>query len=210
MYLTGCLIFCACGILRCTSNNRFFDPSLQWRHDESDSVSNYQPHDYLLNRLFCRRAKKTSKLRVTGICARNSPETGDFPAQRASNAENVSIWWCHYVQCVCGKSGVILIESSCVFVFSIVESHFFRAWRSLNQIMMPLLAWPLSVLHDEKFHRSRASDARVLLCQIDRCSPRVVLVYLFRTLQTLYRKWPLTTAKDLTRNINLFIMNELF
>ena len=23
--------------------------------------------------------------------------TGEFPAQRASNAENVSIWWCHYV-----------------------------------------------------------------------------------------------------------------
>ena len=23
--------------------------------------------------------------------------TGEFPAQRASNAENVSIWWCHHV-----------------------------------------------------------------------------------------------------------------
>ena len=27
----------------------------------------------------------------------NSPVTGEFPAQRASNAENVSIWWCHHV-----------------------------------------------------------------------------------------------------------------
>ena len=42
------------------------------------------------------RSKKTSKLRVTGLCARNSPETGEFPAQRASNAENVSIWWRHH------------------------------------------------------------------------------------------------------------------
>ena len=25
-----------------------------------------------------------------------SPVTGEFPAQRASNAENVSIWWCHH------------------------------------------------------------------------------------------------------------------
>ena len=43
-----------------------------------------------------RRSKKTSKLRVTGLCAGNSPVTGEFPAQRASNAENVSIWWRHH------------------------------------------------------------------------------------------------------------------
>ena len=40
--------------------------------------------------------KKTSKLRVTGLCAGNSPGTGEFPAQMASNAENVSIWWRHH------------------------------------------------------------------------------------------------------------------
>ena len=40
--------------------------------------------------------RKTSKLRVTGLCAGNSPETGEFPAQMASNAENVSIWWRHH------------------------------------------------------------------------------------------------------------------
>ena len=51
----------------------------------------------LLNLLFRRRSKKTSKLRVTGLCAGNSPETGEFPAQRASNAGNVSIWWRHHV-----------------------------------------------------------------------------------------------------------------
>ena len=67
--------------------------TLRWRHNGRDSVSNHQPHDCLLNRLFRRRSKKTSKLRVTGLCAGNSPETGEFPAQMASNAENVSIWW---------------------------------------------------------------------------------------------------------------------
>ena len=35
--------------------------------------------------------KKASKLRVTGLCAGNSPETGEFPAQMASNGENVFI-----------------------------------------------------------------------------------------------------------------------
>ena len=39
---------------------------------------------------------KTSKLRITGLWGRNSPVTGEFPAQRASNAENVSIWWLHH------------------------------------------------------------------------------------------------------------------
>ena len=62
-----------------------------------DSVSNHQPRHCLLSRLFGCRSKKTSKLRVTGLCAENSPETGEFPTQRASNAENVSIWWRHHV-----------------------------------------------------------------------------------------------------------------
>ena len=66
--------------------------SLHWRHNGHDSVSNHQPHDCLLNRLVKRRSKKIPKLRVTGLCAGNSPETGEFPAQMASNAEDVSIW----------------------------------------------------------------------------------------------------------------------
>ena len=41
--------------------------------------------------------RKLHKLRVTGLCAGNSPGTGEFPAQMASNAENVSIWWRHHV-----------------------------------------------------------------------------------------------------------------
>ena len=40
--------------------------------------------------------KKTSKLRVTSLCAGNLPRTGEFPDQMASNAENVSIWWRHH------------------------------------------------------------------------------------------------------------------
>ena len=56
--------------------------TLQWRHNDSDGVSNHQPHDSSLHRLFRCRSKKTSKLRVTGLCAGNSPVTGEFPAQR--------------------------------------------------------------------------------------------------------------------------------
>ena len=70
---------------------------LQWRHKGRDGVSNPQPHDCLLNRLFRHRSNKTPKLRVTGLCAGNSSGNGEFPAQMASNAENVSIWWRHHV-----------------------------------------------------------------------------------------------------------------
>ena len=70
--------------------------TLQWRHNERDGVSNRQPRHCLLNRLFRCKSKKTSKVRVTGLCEGNSPVTGEFPPQRASNAENVSIWWRHH------------------------------------------------------------------------------------------------------------------
>ena len=42
------------------------------------------------------RSKKTSKLRVTGLCAGNSPVAGEFPAQMTCNAEKFSIWWRHH------------------------------------------------------------------------------------------------------------------
>ena len=61
--------------------------TLQWRHNGRDCVSNHQPYDRLLNCLFRRRSEKSSKLRVTGLCEGNSQVIGEFPAQRASNAE---------------------------------------------------------------------------------------------------------------------------
>ena len=61
--------------------------ALQWHHNEHDAVSNRQPHDCLLNLLFRRKSKKTSKLHVTGLCEGNFPVPSEFPAQRASNAE---------------------------------------------------------------------------------------------------------------------------
>ena len=74
---------------------------LQWRQNERTGVSNHQHHECLLDRLFRRRSKKTSKLRVTGLCAGNSPGTGEFPAQMASNAEKVTIWWRHHATKPC-------------------------------------------------------------------------------------------------------------
>ena len=41
---------------------------LEWRQNGLDSVSKHQPHDCLLHRLFRRGSKKTSKIRITGLC----------------------------------------------------------------------------------------------------------------------------------------------
>ena len=70
--------------------------TLLWRHTGRDGVSNHQPRDCLLNLSFRRRSRKTSKLRVTGLCEGNLPVTGEFPAQWPSSAENVSIRWRHH------------------------------------------------------------------------------------------------------------------
>ena len=48
---------------------------LQRRHNERDCVSNHQPYNCFLNRLFRRISKKTSRLQVTGLFKGNSPVT---------------------------------------------------------------------------------------------------------------------------------------
>ena len=53
--------------------------SLQWRHNELDGVSNHQRLDCLLNCWFRRKWKKTSKLRVTGLCEGNRRWPLDSP-----------------------------------------------------------------------------------------------------------------------------------
>ena len=94
-YLNNCGLFYWCIYVSPDQDNLTL--TLQWRHNERDGVSNHQPHDCLLNHLFRRRSKNTSKLRLTGLCEGNSPVTGEFPTQRASNAENVSISWRHHI-----------------------------------------------------------------------------------------------------------------
>ena len=93
---------------------------LRWRRNGHGGVSNHQPHDCLLNRLFGCRSKKTSKLRVTFLCAGNSPGTREFPAQMASNAENVSIWWRHQAE---SENQMCWSLAHCWFV---AGSHWFR------------------------------------------------------------------------------------
>ena len=82
--------------------------------------------------------KKTSKLRVTGLCAGNSPVTGEFPAQMASRAEN------H------------LMTSSWKTVFSSIGIPIIKRRRSLDHLIftmgIPILA---------RWHRYNETDPRI-------------------------------------------------
>ena len=53
--------------------------TLQWHHNGHEGISYHQPNGCLLNRLFRRRSKETSKLRVTGLCVGNSPGPVNSP-----------------------------------------------------------------------------------------------------------------------------------
>ena len=86
--------------------------TLQWRHN---GVWNHRRIDCLRNRLFRRRSEILSKLRVTGLCEGNSPVTGEFPAQRASNMENVSIWWRHHA---------ITLVNQCWHIYNATWRHY--------------------------------------------------------------------------------------
>ena len=79
--------------------------SLHWRHNERGGVSNHQPYDCLLSCSFRRRTKKTSKLRVTGLCVRihrgpvNSPHKRPVTRGKCFHLRTSSCC-VHYVQWV--------------------------------------------------------------------------------------------------------------
>ena len=131
-----------------SSNGNIF-PTLRWRHNELDGVSDLQPHDCLLNLLFRRRSKKTSKLRVTGLCAGNSPWTGEFPAQNASNAENVSIWWRHHDKGQWRGALMVNICAVCQIALwsctALLWLKFQNEWATEKYVMSKRISWDLSL-----------------------------------------------------------------
>ena len=75
--------------------------TLQWRHNGRDGFLNHRLLDCLLNRLFRRRSKWTSKLRVTGLCEGelwpvNSPHKGPV-TRKMSPVDDVTMIYDHRV-----------------------------------------------------------------------------------------------------------------
>ena len=113
--------------------------------------------------IFRHRPKKTLKFRATGLCAGNSPVTGEFPTQRDSNAETVSIWWRHH-----GVFAQLTLTTcfvrKCSWLASIlsggVASHNRRSvWiRICSMASAPLAiaaAWSAILLHCENSYKCK-------------------------------------------------------
>ena len=68
--------------------------TLRWRHNGRDWVSNHQASPLFTQPFIQAQIKENIKApRHWPLCGEF---TGEFPAQMASNAENVSIWWRHH------------------------------------------------------------------------------------------------------------------
>ena len=102
--------------------------TLQWCHNGWDGITDHQSHDCLLNGLFRHRSKKTSKLRITSLCAGNSPVTGKFPTQRDSNVGNVSIWWRHHEIIIYCIFGPLFSKTHLTVGFSAQTRHYSHKW----------------------------------------------------------------------------------
>ena len=50
------------------------------------------------------------------FCEGNSPMTSEFPSQRASSAENVSIWWRYHEVRGCQTYPIVSCEYACLFL----------------------------------------------------------------------------------------------
>ena len=105
---------------------------------------------------FWRRSKKISKLRVSGLCGGHLPVTGEFPAQMASNAENVSIWWRHHGPSASGakQNNVVtnysisqtrqtITKAKHVYIYWISLHCMHFCWRDCKAIYSTLTNWGL-------------------------------------------------------------------
>ena len=72
-------------------------------------VSNHRRLDCSFAQTFVQmQIKGNIKLRATGLCGGNPPATGEFPSQRAINAENVPVWSRHHTS-TNGETSYVMI-----------------------------------------------------------------------------------------------------
>ena len=94
--------------------------------------------------------KKQSEHRVTDLCVGNSPMSGEFPTQRASNAENVSIWWRHHVKSI-SHMAVLLY-----FVIHNKTRH--RKFIKISILLLFLLNGSIHLIQSQTFGKTDSSN----------------------------------------------------
>ena len=95
--------------------------------------------------------KKTSKPRVTGLCVRNSQVTGEFPAQKASNEENICIWWRHHVKRLVNFPHLIIIRLKLTTMDVIFVFNRQNCRKLLQGIVLLSYKSPLAIPHSCRF-----------------------------------------------------------
>ena len=152
--------------------------SLQWHHNGHDSISDHQPHDCLLNRLFRHRSKKTSKLRITGLCV------GNFTGDRWNPVNSPHKWpvtWKMFP-----FADVIMSTTDMVWVqgISVLEFLFWNFLTILNRIFHDK-----SFMIDKKLKlpSSWSSDHILLSCNSFVCHISLVRICVQRDLMLLWR-----------------------
>ena len=138
----------------------FFVNLLQRRHDKRERVSNHRRLNCSLNRLFRRRSNEASKLRVTGLCEGNSPVTGEFPAQKVSNAETVSIWLHHVLDLTTYFSTTVrnlgMESQERVLISAWIAIIFYFGLEDKRWIVLPEIIWaPYQLCVMFKIHYSK-------------------------------------------------------
>ena len=117
------------------------------------------------------RSKKASKPHVTGLCAGNSPVTGEFPAQQASNAENVSfhdvIMW-NFNEYLCFWNNQYFVQAS-------INMFQFGDLSQINKVFLDSIIAFDDVIHNESWEISCTS------CEI------LMNIYVFEITNILFR-----------------------
>ena len=138
--------------------------SSQWRYNEYHGVSN---HQCLLNRLFRCTSKKTSKAQRCCPLWGDPPVTVGFPSKRASNAENVSIWWRHQVGLVCTAITVVIstlnVSVTCWIILQNVNTclHYVSLiLKAYIQTRQNLVRWSYAVDVRISLYNIRSQDIR--------------------------------------------------
>ena len=116
--------------------------SLQWRHNDRDSVSNHQPHDCLLNRLFSRRSMKTSKLRVTDLCAGwpvNFPHKGTVTREyfHLMTSSCACSSYIHLYSKNCAHGLCVMICCGCLYYSKSLHCHRNNSTALISRFMGP-------------------------------------------------------------------------
>ena len=110
---------------------------LHWRHDDHDGVSNHQDHGCSFNCLFRRRLKKTSKLRVTGLCVGNSPGPVNsphkgpvtrkfFPFDDVIMRGLVDVWCTGVIAWILKKR--VRLDAGHISPFNVYLKHLYDGW----------------------------------------------------------------------------------